>query len=151
MMNFQNTGLLLGLGSHLAYFMHGEHHLEGPRLAVLAAVSPIAMVLGLYFRYNVSLQDSFGAAGSFFSCFYAALFTSITVYRFAFHPLRKFPGPRLARLSKLYHVYLCNRENNYVALTRLHEQYGPVVRVGMHAPHPLSCGLLQCNVVKRTK
>lgn len=142
--NFPTMGLLLGLGSHLAYFKHGEHHLQGPRLAALAISSPVLLLLGLCFRSNLSLQTSFVATASFFACFYAALLASMGVYRFAFHPLARFPGPRLARLSKLYHVYMCSRENNYVVLARLHEQYGPVVRVGKSSPSSFAVGC-NCN------
>jgi hypothetical protein len=51
------------------------------------------------------------------------------------HPLRKFPGPQLAAWSDIPYCYwlLCGRQP-YVLL-RLHEKYGPVVRI---APNELS-------------
>jgi hypothetical protein len=62
-----------------------------------------------------------------------ALYFALGVYRLYFHPLAKFPGPKLAALSYLYELYydavekqggqFCNQ------IIKLHQQYGPVVRV----------------------
>ncbi|KAI8665714.1 hypothetical protein NCS56_01008300 [Fusarium sp. Ph1] len=51
-------------------------------------------------------------------------------YRLLLHPLRRVPGPFLARITNLYFVpstFKCDRA--YV-LRRLHERYGPIIRVG---------------------
>ncbi|KAF9260619.1 cytochrome P450 [Marasmius fiardii PR-910] len=54
------------------------------------------------------------------------------LYRFAFHPLRKFPGPTLAALTHYYRGYyeiFCN--GGWIDhLEKLHARYGPAVRVG---------------------
>ncbi|KAG7097741.1 hypothetical protein E1B28_005063 [Marasmius oreades] len=53
------------------------------------------------------------------------------VYRLAFHPLRRFPGPPLAALTHYYRAYyelLC--DGGWVEnLEVLHARYGPIVRV----------------------
>lgn len=60
---------------------------------------------------------------------------AICVYNAFFHPLQKVPGPRLARVSKLWsrigNFYGCKSERIHEA----HIRYGPVVRVG---PNELS-------------
>lgn len=54
----------------------------------------------------------------------------MTIYRLFFHPLRRFPGPVLARVSKLWHVFHCINSRNYLLLDKLHLQYGEFVRTG---------------------
>jgi tryprostatin B 6-hydroxylase len=62
--------------------------------------------------------------------FWASLWTSIIVYRLFFHRLREFPGPVLARVSKLYHASRILRRNNFEVIQEWHDMYGPIVRVG---------------------
>ncbi|PVI04480.1 cytochrome P450 [Periconia macrospinosa] len=61
-----------------------------------------------------------------------SLFSSIGVYRVFFHKLRSFPGPYLARVSKLWHVWKCvkSRSRNHLILDDLYKQYGDFVRTG---------------------
>ncbi|KAK5093571.1 hypothetical protein LTR70_004620 [Exophiala xenobiotica] len=44
--------------------------------------------------------------------------------------LRKVPGPLLASLSPFWQVYLLLVRRQHIEYIRLHEKYGPVVRVG---------------------
>lgn len=51
------------------------------------------------------------------------------IYAIAFHPLRKIPGPFLARISRLWlwhRVYVGDAE---IAQRALHARYGPLVRI----------------------
>ncbi|KAH8654787.1 cytochrome P450 [Ilyonectria robusta] len=62
-------------------------------------------------------------------------FVQSIVYNLFFHPFRKFPGPRLARISRI-----CTRHANfqglrYMKIHQAHEKYGSVVRIG---PNELS-------------
>lgn len=61
----------------------------------------------------------------------------IVIYRLYFHPLSQFPGPKLAAASTLYRAYYqMIRDGEHVAQwTRLHEVYGPVVRIAPHTLH----------------
>ena len=60
-------------------------------------------------------------------------FSAIIIHlarRFWNDPLRKYPGPFIARYSNLwmcYHTWSCNLPER---LLELHQQHGPVVRVG---------------------
>lgn len=66
--------------------------------------------------------------------FFAPLFFSISVYRVLFHPLNRFPGPPLARLTSWWGVFQIARgANKYQLHHELHKQYGDVVRIGMNA------------------
>ncbi|KAF8246397.1 cytochrome P450 [Wilcoxina mikolae CBS 423.85] len=62
-------------------------------------------------------------------------YLTLAGYRLLFHPLRKFPGPKLAALSDIWlgYVTFCGRPH-YITQD-LHEKYGPIVRV---APNQLS-------------
>lgn len=55
-----------------------------------------------------------------------------SVYNLYFHPLRKYPGPRLAALSKWYEFYFDVYKGGRMPknLVELHKVYGPVVRIG---------------------
>ncbi|KAL3472255.1 cytochrome P450 [Aspergillus californicus] len=63
------------------------------------------------------------------------------VYRvvdtFYWHPLSRFPGPRLAALSRLYRAYIdCSPSKSFVhTLGQLHEQYGDIIRIGPNELH----------------
>lgn len=66
-----------------------------------------------------------------FSLFYVTLFTSIILYRLSpWHPLAKYPGPILARITKLWGAVIMINGKNHVRFKQLHEKYGPYVRVG---------------------
>lgn len=56
------------------------------------------------------------------------LLISYVVYALFFHPLAKYPGPLLGRVTQWYDVYHAYNGDKHVLLYRLHEQYGPVVR-----------------------
>ncbi|RKK73164.1 hypothetical protein BFJ71_g17440 [Fusarium oxysporum] len=51
------------------------------------------------------------------------------VYNIFLHPLRNFPGPLVCRASPLYRHYKFLRGDLLFETQRLHEQYGPVVRI----------------------
>ncbi|KAI0059097.1 cytochrome P450 [Artomyces pyxidatus] len=56
---------------------------------------------------------------------------SILMYRLSpYHPLAKFPGPAVCRLTPLWNVWLARNGQQQTAYKALHDRYGPVVRVG---------------------
>ncbi|KAK0638431.1 Cytochrome P450 monooxygenase FUS8 [Lasiodiplodia hormozganensis] len=67
-----------------------------------------------------------------FSVVYA---TASCIYNIFFHPLRKIPGPPLARLSRLWSRLGNLRGQKSFLIHAAHQHYGPVVRVG---PNELS-------------
>ncbi|KAI8632409.1 cytochrome P450 [Xylariaceae sp. FL1651] len=54
----------------------------------------------------------------------------IIVHRLTSHPLNKFPGPAVARVTDGYAGYHAARRQLHLATYRDHERYGPVVRQG---------------------
>lgn len=121
----------LGVASHLGYFIHGEHHMESPRIFSAFVLGPFAFFLWQFSiaGYGVREASKVTAIASF--SYFTALVVSITVYRVFFHPLRHFPGPFSARLTKLTHVArLLPRSDNFVQAHQLHQKYGDIVRVG---------------------
>ncbi|TPX07299.1 uncharacterized protein E0L32_010796 [Thyridium curvatum] len=57
----------------------------------------------------------------------AALIADI-IYKLYFHPLAKYPGPPLARVSCLHATYHAWRGDLHLDMWRCHERYGDVVR-----------------------
>ncbi|KAL8782595.1 MAG: hypothetical protein Q9195_009618 [Heterodermia aff. obscurata] len=125
----------LGICSHLLYFIHGEHHTQALRVLQLSLVLPVCSVVALvqFGRYSVfsAVQTTAWVALSYIG----SLWTSMIVYRVFFHPLRHFPGPPLAKVSKLYHVACLRKPNNHRVKAGWHERYGDFVRIG---PNELS-------------
>jgi tryprostatin B 6-hydroxylase len=65
----------------------------------------------------------------------ATLGLSITLYRLFFHPLRRYPGPVLAKLTKWTGAYWTATGDLHTIVQALHEKYGEIVRIG---PNELS-------------
>ncbi|EPE03911.1 isotrichodermin c-15 hydroxylase [Ophiostoma piceae UAMH 11346] len=58
---------------------------------------------------------------------------SIIVYRLFFHPLAKYPGPVLAKITGCYALYHAWKGDRHLEFYRLHQMYGSVVRCGPNA------------------
>ncbi|KAK8242211.1 isotrichodermin C-15 hydroxylase [Phyllosticta capitalensis] len=61
--------------------------------------------------------------------------TSLAIYNIYFHPLRKFPGPKLYAASRLPYVIAATQGRILRVINDAHERYGDIVRV---APNELS-------------
>ncbi|KAJ5514829.1 Cytochrome P450 E-class group I [Penicillium fimorum] len=52
-----------------------------------------------------------------------------------FHPLSKYPGPKIASLTNIWKAYYVYKLVLHEKLVELHQQYGPVVRIGPNHLH----------------
>ena len=132
---------IAGFLSHILFFVWGEHHMQAPKLSLAFSV------LSSIFLVNNSVQNNWRGCAvthtvAVIASYGCTLFTSIIIYRFFFHRLRHFPGPFLARVSKLWHVAKLLQKPNFILLDELHEAYGDFVRIGEHAR---SCQMLQSS------
>lgn len=130
-----------GILSHLAYFIHGEHHMEAPMLTLLAAVIPASIFTTLQVIYHASVSQAALTTSVISTAYVGALWTSIIIYRVFFHRLGSFPGPPMAKVSKLWHfskLVGTNRTDNFRLINKMHNEYGPFVRTGTLSPPPES-------------
>ncbi|KAI5119310.1 hypothetical protein M0805_004554 [Coniferiporia weirii] len=66
-----------------------------------------------------------------FSTFYVSLLTSIAIYRVSpWHPLAKYPGPILAKLTKFWIIAVILKGDQLRVIADLHKKHGPYVRTG---------------------
>lgn len=68
--------------------------------------------------------------------YYSILGLSISIYRLSpWHPLAQYPGPTINKLTKWWGVWECYSGDHHLAVQRLHQKHGSIVRVG---PNELS-------------
>ncbi|PMD48197.1 cytochrome P450 [Hyaloscypha variabilis F] len=60
----------------------------------------------------------------------ATYFICLIVYRVYFHPLAKYPGPFLAKITDFYSVYHAWKGDRHIDFYLCHEKYGAIVRYG---------------------
>lgn len=119
----------LGFLAHQAVFIRGEWHFQAFS-CLLAHFFILVAVLCLFLRTAGPLNTAVYAALELAVCYAAGLYLSIAAYRIFFHRLRRFPGPLLGRLTKLWHLYKCLGSQNHLLLEQLRLQYGDIVRTG---------------------
>ncbi|EKM60023.1 uncharacterized protein PHACADRAFT_206232 [Phanerochaete carnosa HHB-10118-sp] len=117
------------LATHLVF-----NRLEPTELPVVAAalLGPPAVFSSLPVHYYGIL----GGIALSYATFYATLASSVFLYRISpFHPLARYPGPFLAKVSRGYWGSIAIRGRQHVELQQLHNIYGDIVRFG---PNELS-------------
>ncbi|KAL5363701.1 cytochrome P450 [Aspergillus floccosus] len=62
---------------------------------------------------------------------------TLAIYRLYFHPLSKFPGPKIAAVTLWYETYhdVWRRGKYVYKVKEMHEKYGPIVRINPHEIH----------------
>ena len=121
---------LSGVLAHQGVFIRGEWHLRAPAVVLVHAALFLLTWATAALKYPNEGYYGTQTAIQLSSCYMGGLFCSITVYRLFFHRLRHFPGPRLAAVSKLWHVYQCRDSRNHLVLESMRREYGTFVRTG---------------------
>ncbi|KAK1613515.1 benzoate 4-monooxygenase cytochrome P450 [Colletotrichum phormii] len=132
----QAHGLFFVLGTqlHVFVFRKGEWDKSTTRLFRNFTLSIGLLTAALARGAPETFQTHAAAlktAGSLTATLIAGIYTSLLVYRAAFHRLNGFKGPFLARLSNLWITSRAVKElHMYTEVQQLHEQYGDIVRIG---------------------
>jgi hypothetical protein len=139
--NFPTYLLGVGFGTalHLNYFRYGDWNRYTSRLlfSFVALHSGIAIVYAKLLETTYFTKASYTASTWIVSSIIVGIFTSMLVYRAAFHQLNGFPGPFAARLTNFYITAKSVKKFHlYEEIQKLHDQYGDFVRVGMF---PICC------------
>ena len=129
--SLQALAAAAGVGSHLAYFIHGEHLTDIPKILATVIFLLCCVLVLLKIVYSFSTLLALSTVLSFSMCYLIGLWTSMIIYRIFFHPLRDWPGPFAARISQFHRVFKVRRLDQYRYLQELHEKYGDFVRIGM--------------------
>ena len=107
-------------------FKHTETRRPFSLLILLLAIP--ACLTWLYLPHAGSTIQ---AAVKVFSLFWSTIATSILVYRISpWHPLAKYPGPLICKLTKFHFAYLALGGKQFLYYCELHRKYGDVVRIG---------------------
>lgn len=123
----------LGIVAHLCFFRRFEVDTHPLLIAVCFSAAPSAVreTLSTYFQQyaHITTRTSVVTVG----CFVLSLWTSMLLYRAFFHPLKTFPGPRPAKLSKIWAFVQTAKTGLkwYQVDEALHQEYGDYVRTGL--------------------
>lgn len=126
--------LLLTAGYQVVHAVYRKYEVDPAFIVSTTALLlvPPSIVTYLLSAGNSSLIKALSTA---FSVFFAVLIGSIIWYRISpFHPLSKYPGPFIARVSKFHALKIMVTGKNHLYHKGLHEKYGPYVRVGEKTP-----------------
>lgn len=81
------------------------------------------------------LSNPFQSLGTILTTLVTSYFVLRALYRITFHPLVRFPGPKLRAISHLPHAFSGAWGRQPYDVRELHRKYGPVVRI---CPNQLS-------------
>jgi hypothetical protein len=107
-------------------------HQSEPRslrgFAALLFLLPVAISLA---SRQQSVLDFVANLARVVPLYWASLAASVITYRLSpFHPLARYPGPLLARVSRLWALHVVLGRKQHQVSHQLFERYGDVVRTG---------------------
>lgn len=113
--------------THL-YFKRYEPQSPIVALSILFGTPSFLSLLDAYAGRNPAFALS--TLGTF-AIYFGTLVGSIVAYRVSpFHPLANYPGPFIARVSKLWMLLISSTGKPHEYYAQLHEKYGNIVRTG---------------------
>jgi hypothetical protein len=105
--------------------------MRGDIWLVLEILGGIGLFLTERHTYGCSTLSALSSVARIISCHITALITSAVLYRLSpWHPLAKFPGPLINRITSLGLVQIVASGKRYDIINGLHKQYGVAVRTG---------------------
>jgi hypothetical protein len=127
-----NVAAVAGLLSHALYFIHGFRNNDVVSIILVHAGAGAALawhtITSLGLSQGLLLYTAISAS------YFVALFLSIGTYRLFLHRLSRFPGPSLAKISKLYSgPWLARNGKIHEEYFKMHEKYGDFIRTGSFA------------------
>ncbi|KAH8594186.1 cytochrome P450 [Bisporella sp. PMI_857] len=125
------TSAICGVLLHLGYFIHGEHHMQSPTIFRMVLLAPVAVFIVHLKLSKFDLGSAAIASAWDVTACSGSLLASMVIYRSFFHRTRNFPGPKLAGVSKLYHMFnVAPKSDQFRWLELMHQRYGDFVRTG---------------------
>ncbi|KAJ6475695.1 cytochrome P450 [Mycena vitilis] len=122
--------ILASLASY--WFFKNYEPTDVPRIVGILTVPPLLVAL----LPPEGPSTVLGSLLRSYSLFYSLLLSLILAYRVSpVHPLSKYPGPVLCKISKLWLTFITYRGELHRYVKSLHDKYGDVVRIG---PNELS-------------
>lgn len=118
--------------SHITYFCHSERDLIAKQIFLVAIFAPLAFQSLFQFHLKLPFWSCVQLTSTIYGSFLLGMWSSMVVYRIWFHPLRNFPGPFWAKVTKLWIPYTHWRTNwqYHLVMLELHKKYGDIVRIG---------------------
>lgn len=104
--------------------------MQAAMILILHMALYISVWISLIVFSNALFLEALAEASLISCCYVSSLFASMAVYRLFFHRLCGFPGPLLARTTKLWHAWKGRHSKNHLLLDELHHKYGDFVRTG---------------------
>lgn len=130
---------VIGIQLHVFLFRRGEWDTATTRLIRNFTIGIGLLTVALArlapgtFQTNLA---AFKTAASLTATLVVGIYSSLLVYRWAFHPLKEFRGPFLAKFSNLYITSRAIKELHlYSEVQDLHKKYGDIIRIGMGTWH----------------
>lgn len=119
---------ICGVASHLLVFIHGEWERHTPQIPLVYGA--LEVVLAAYLlRDGSTLLCAVESFGIINLGYFAALFTSMIVYRVFFHKTRRYSGPLLAGVTGFWSAFVSTDFKFPLVMQVLHRKYGDFVRI----------------------
>ncbi|KIK41727.1 hypothetical protein CY34DRAFT_24266 [Suillus luteus UH-Slu-Lm8-n1] len=132
-LSLQGGFLLVVAAALLCHYVFKRHEPTNP-LSHLGLLVVVPAILTTLFLPNASTFTR--AFACVYLLYYSTILLSVITYRLSpWHPLARYPGPILCRVSKFWLAWVSRDGKQHIYYSRLHQTYGDVVRIG---PNELS-------------
>lgn len=124
------VALLTGVASYWGFFNRGEHFLYPTKYLQVFLITLLAAAIFLAQSANIAFTTALSQAVRLGAIYLFGVFTNCAIFRLFLNPLNKIPGPYFTRLTKFAFCVKNLKLDSHHVLKRLHDQYGPFLRIG---------------------